>query len=42
MERYFTEIKNKIESLGFSVISYDFERPWGGCLVIKESQAQQF
>jgi len=42
MERYFTEIKNKIESLGFSVISYDFERPWGGFLVIKESQAQQF
>lgn len=39
MERYFTEIKNKIESLGFSVISNDFERPWGGFLEIDETQA---
>ena len=42
MGRYFTEIKNKLESLGFSVISNDFERPWGGFLVIDETQAQQF
>ena len=42
MERYFTEIKNKLESLGFSVISHDFKRPWGGFLVIDENQAQEF
>ena len=42
MGRYFTEIKNKLESLGFSVISNDFERPWGGFLVIDETQAQEF
>ncbi|MDG1954103.1 MAG: phosphoheptose isomerase [Polaribacter sp.] len=38
----YQEIKKEIESLGFLVISHDFERPWGGFLVIKESQAQQF
>jgi len=36
------EIKNQIESFGFSVVSYDFERPWGGFLVIDEIQAQEF
>ena len=24
------EIKKEIESFGFKVVSYDFERPWGG------------
>ena len=38
----YQEIKNQIEILGFSIISYDFERPWGGFLVIDESQAQDF
>ena len=42
MGRYFTEIKNKLESFGFSVVSHDFERPWGGFLVIDESQSQDF
>ena len=36
------QIKNHIESLGFSVVAYDFERPLGGFLVIDESQAQDF
>ena len=36
------EIKKEIESFGFSVVSHDFERPWGGFLVIDESQAQDF
>ena len=39
MNNYFI---NKIQSLGFSVVSKDFERPWGGFLVIDESQAQEF
>ncbi|MDA8957066.1 phosphoheptose isomerase [bacterium] len=36
------EIKKEIESFGFSIISLDFERPWGGLLVIDETQAQDF
>ena len=32
----------QIESFGFSFLSEDFERPWGGFLVIDESQAQEF
>jgi mannose-6-phosphate isomerase len=38
----FKEIKKEIESFGFRVISHDFERPWGGFLVIDETQAQDF
>ena len=32
----------EIESKGFKVVDKDFERPWGGFLVIDESQAQNF
>ena len=35
-------LKKEIESLGFMVIAQDFERPWGGFLVIEEVQAQAF
>jgi len=38
----YQEIKKEIESFGFNVVSHDFERPWGGFLVIQESQAQEF
>ena len=38
----YQKIKNEIKSLGFNVVSHDFERPWGGFLVIDESQAQDF
>lgn len=38
----YVELKKEIESLGFNVVSHDFERPWGGFLVIDESQAQDF
>jgi hypothetical protein len=38
----FQEIKKEIESFGFTVVSHDFERPWGGFLVIDETQAQDF
>ena len=34
--------KKEIESFGFLVVSHDFERPWGGFLVIDETQAQDF
>ena len=39
---YLHEIENEISNLGFEIISKDFERPWGGFLVIKEDQAQDF
>ena len=38
----YQEIKKEIESFGFTVVSYDFERPWGGFLVIDETPAQEF
>ena len=39
---YYLETEELIKSKGFSIISKDFERPWGGFLVIDESQAQDF
>ena len=39
---YFRKIENEIIEKGFQIISKDFERPWGGFLVIDESQAQDF
>jgi mannose-6-phosphate isomerase len=39
---YFKEIENEIIEKGFQIISKDFQRPWGGFLVINESQAQDF
>ena len=38
----YQEIKKEIESFGFSVASHNFEKPWGGFLVIDEKQAQDF
>jgi len=38
----FTEIQKYIEAIGFTIISKDFDRPWGGFLVIDETQAQDF
>ena len=38
----YQEIKNEIKSFGFTIKSHDFERPWGGFLVIDEEQAQEF
>ena len=39
---FLKKIKDYIESLRFQVVSHDFERPWGGFLVIDETQAQDF
>ena len=39
---YLTEIEKEIKSFGFEIIEKDFERPWGGFLVISEKQAQEF
>jgi mannose-6-phosphate isomerase-like protein (cupin superfamily) len=42
MYNYLTNIENKIISFGLIVVSKDYERPWGGFLVIDETQAQEF
>ena len=39
---YLHKIENEIKGFGFNIISKDFERPWGGFLVINENQAQEF
>ena len=39
---YLHKIENEIKELGFEIISKDFERPWGGFLVIDENQSQKF
>ena len=38
----FSKIKKHIESFGYNVTTYDFDRPCGGFLVIQEKQAQKF
>ena len=39
---YFNKIEEHIKSLEINVVSKDFNRPWGGFLVIDENQAQEF
>ena len=39
---YLNEIEDEIKGFGFKIIAKDFDRPWGGFLVIKEDQAQDF
>ena len=39
---YLIEIEDEIKGLGFEIIEKDFERPWGGFLVINEDQSQDF
>jgi mannose-6-phosphate isomerase len=42
MNNYYTEIEETIKSFGFPTKFCDFEIPWGGFLVIDESQVQEF
>ena len=42
MESIFTSTAETLAQQGFTVVSSDFERPWGGFFVIDEEQAQQF
>ncbi len=37
-----TEVEHYITDLGFTVVASDFERPWGGFLVLDEGQAKRF
>lgn len=38
----FQEIAEYLKSLKISIVSKDFNRPWGGFFVIEEDQAQKF
>ena len=39
---FYTNTENLIKSKGFKIISKDFERPWGGFLVIDVSSTGIF
>ena len=39
---YLIEIEKEIKNFGFEITSKDFQRPWGGFLVISEEQSQEF
>lgn len=38
----FNQIKESLRQEGFTITSYDDQRPWGGFFVVDENQAQQF
>ncbi len=38
----YKQVKQEVEILGFNVVNFDFDRPWGGFLVIDEEQGQRF
>lgn len=35
-------VEEHIKSLGFTIVQKDFNRPWGGFLVIEEAEAEKF
>jgi mannose-6-phosphate isomerase-like protein (cupin superfamily) len=39
---FFKRIEIELHKYGFTISSFDFERPWGGFFVMDESQAQKF
>ena len=39
---FYSSVQSEIEGYGFIVVAKDFDRPWGGFLVIDETQAQTF
>jgi mannose-6-phosphate isomerase-like protein (cupin superfamily) len=38
----YNKVKKEIQSFGFTIVSHDFERSWGGFLVIDESLSKEF
>ncbi len=41
-KEFFITVKNDLVNQGFTIVSEDQSRPWGGFFVIDEQQAQQF
>lgn len=42
MSAFFQNVADDLESVGFNVVQKDFARPWGGFLVIDDSQFTAF
>ena len=42
MKDIFFNTKKLIESFGFNIVGFDFDRPWVGFLLIDESQSKEF
>ena len=42
MNNYLQKIEHTIQSFGFIIKAKNYETPWGGFLVIDETQAQEF
>ena len=42
MKDIFINTKKLIESFGFNIVGFDFDRPWGGFFLIDESQSKEF
>ncbi len=42
MNDIYLDTRKEIETLGFNIIGHDFNRPWGGFLLIDESQSKEF
>tara|TARA_B100001175_G_scaffold253724_1_gene221356 strand:- start:3101 stop:3580 length:480 start_codon:yes stop_codon:yes gene_type:complete len=42
MTNIFLDTRKEIENMGFNVVDQDFNRPWGGFLLIDESQSKEF
>jgi mannose-6-phosphate isomerase-like protein (cupin superfamily) len=40
--KVFSQIEEHLQQLGFTIIDKDYDRPWGGFIVIDESLAQDF
>jgi mannose-6-phosphate isomerase len=38
----FEKTEQEILASGFNIVSFDFDRPWGGFFVIEEAQSQKF
>lgn len=41
-EKIFSEVEEQLKQLNFKIIDKDYNRPWGGFIVIDESQAKEF
>jgi mannose-6-phosphate isomerase len=41
-EEVFKHVENYLTENGFNIVDKDFDRPWGGFLVIDEEQARRF
>lgn len=40
--KVFFDVQLELENLGFLIVDTDFNRPWGGFLVIAENQSEEF